>query len=210
VPERLVPVLVDGPPLEAWLGQDIPESGPGPVYAQCWVDAPEGVDPRQAGLGPLMRVLARVTYRPRWRFVLTHRPAELGGYAAASEWLIHVHTWVEDAYHPGRWMEGHSFAYLPGLGWDEREGMDEEGWVSFLHRYVIPRIEEHETDEWFRYGGARIFDPHAPRSARGSGGGGQGYAAGGTGSGASGQGQGSASVSNGGNAAGGCGGGGRA
>ena len=160
--ERLIPVAVSGPDLVTWLRDtDVSTTSAGPMFAQVAVDAPEGRDPRHDGLLALMIVLAQFEYKPRWRFVLTH--GTLAGYEyAPAEWLIHVHTWVEDACHPGHWMEGHSFAYVPA-----GTGMDERGWLGFLRGYVIPRIEQHEQDEWFRYRGERIFDPHKPAQARG-------------------------------------------
>lgn len=200
MPERLIPVYL-GNPLEAVAlaaGSDVPAITLNQAsFAQVAIDAPYDRDPRQDDLGPLLIVLAGFEYKPRWRFVLTWGSTDDAGWMPPT-WLIHVHTWVEDAYHPGKMMAGHSLAYLP-----TGTGMDEAGWLSFLRSYVIPRIEQHETDEWFRYKGDRIYDPHKPaRSARGravaTGGNGRGGAAGaGGGGGGYGGGSGGAVGSNG-------------
>lgn len=152
MPERLIPVMLPGPDLVPWLADaDAQKTSPGPAYMQVAVDAPYSQDPREHGLGTLLVVLAQFEYKPRWRFVLTWTGSYL------NDWAIHVHTWVENAYHPGVWAEGHSLAAIP-VG----SKFDEAGWLSFLHGYVIPRIEQHETDEWFRYKGQRPYDPHKP------------------------------------------------
>lgn len=156
--ERLIPVMLPGPDLVPWLADaDVQETSPGPAFRQVPVCAPEGRDPRADGLGTLLLVLAQFEYKPRWRFVLTWTGYE-GRYM--NQWVIHVHTWVENAYHPGVWAEGHSLAAIP-VG----SKFNEAGWLSFLHGYVIPRIEQHETDEWFRYKGERPYDPHKPRGS---------------------------------------------
>jgi hypothetical protein len=179
--ERLIPVQTTGP--ADWLTYvaDPPAWATQATFAQVPVAAPDGIDPHASGLGPLLRVLAGFRYRPRWRFVLTWTgPADAGFW----QWAIVVHTWVEDAYHPGRWAGGQSFCHLP-----EMRDWDEAAWLRFLHDYVIPRIEQHEMDEWFVYDGARPYDPHKPSqgsgqvSANGSNGSGGSAAGGGAGGG---------------------------
>lgn len=148
MPERLIPVML---PRALPLAEVRVSSVLDGEFTQVAVDAPYSQDPREHGLGTLLVVLAQFEYKPRWRFVLTWAGSYL------NDWAIHVHTWVENAYHPGVWAEGHSLAAIP-VG----SKFDEAGWLSFLHGYVIPRIEQHETDEWFRYKGQRPYDPHKP------------------------------------------------
>lgn len=183
VAERLIPVML---PRALPLAEVPVSSVLDGEFTRVAVDAPEGQDPRRDGLGALLVVLAQFEYRPRWRFVLTW--AAPPSYGIMNRWLLHVHTWVEDAYHPGRWAEGHSLAVLP-----HDAGLDEQGWLAYLHGYVIPRVEQHESDEWFRYKGERPYDPHKPAvtvttSAPGGGpeGGGRGGSVGGNAVGAGG------------------------
>lgn len=100
----------------------------------------------------LVSLLVTFRYKPRWRFELQD-PAGLGGYG---NWMLVIHTWVEDVFRPGVWAEGHFAIPVP-------RGMD--GNASFWERWLRDAIwrgpEEHEVGEWFRVGDRRPFDPHA-------------------------------------------------
>jgi hypothetical protein len=100
----------------------------------------------------LVELLAVFRYKPRWRFEL-QSPAGSGGYG---DWVLVVHTWVEDVFRPGVWAEGH-FAISVPAGVDGNA----EFWEHWLRDATWRGPEEHEVGEWFRVGDRRPFDPHA-------------------------------------------------
>jgi len=129
--------------------------------ARVWVDAPGGWRPGELPVG-LVRVLAEFTYRPKWRFVLVREPMT-GWPSGMGAWGLRVRAWVEDAYHPGVW--GTETQTFP-VPWPHGPDSQEE-WVAWLRRAVIFPVEQHESDEWFKVGGVRLFDPHMKDRAGG-------------------------------------------
>jgi hypothetical protein len=103
--------------------------------------------PRPEGLAQL---LARFTYRPRWKFDLRANGTGWPG------WILAITAWVEDTYKPGQWGKVMTVLTVP------QADMDEDGWMRWLHDYAVRAVEQHETDEWFLIDGRRPWDPHAP------------------------------------------------
>src|SRR5216684_1913649 len=111
-----------------------------------------GAEPPPAAL---VALLARFTYRPRWRFELRR---SVGGL----DWMLHVTTWVEDAYKPGVWGKGNFVFRVPPFG----EDLPADMWLRWLHDNCCQHMESHEGDEWFLVDGVRVFDPHADHEER--------------------------------------------
>lgn len=96
-------------------------------------------------------VLAEVTYRPGWRFVLADDP-----YEGPAVWVL---AEVENSYQPGTTTDLGIETFVPLAALAGREEFLE--WL--LNRCI--RLESHEAREWFKVGGKPFRDPHAARAA---------------------------------------------
>jgi hypothetical protein len=92
----------------------------------------------------------QVTYKKYWKF-----SCGLPSYTGPSV-LIFVDIFnVEDTYHPGRMIRVRHIRPAPEF--------DQLGLKRALDhlRNVISYVEQHESDEWLRYKGEMIYNPHA-------------------------------------------------
>lgn len=68
---------------------------------------------------------------------------------------IVVTVMTEDTYNPGKPLRvDHNYPVPPF------DVLGEEGAQSFL-RNIIHSVECHESDEWLKFNGEMVFDPHA-------------------------------------------------
>jgi hypothetical protein len=103
----------------------------------------------EPGMPPaLVELLASFRYKPKWEFRL--------GPAIAGGWVLRIRSWVPDVHDPDSWGYGNTAIPVPPY-----DGMGAEDWQEWLHEVIISGPERHETDEWFRVGGERPYDPHA-------------------------------------------------
>lgn len=68
---------------------------------------------------------------------------------------LQIRRKVEDTYNPGRMITVIFNATLPEFG-----GMVDEAEALLYVRQEIHIMEKHEADEWIRYKGEMIFNPH--------------------------------------------------
>jgi hypothetical protein len=105
------------------------------------------------GLTEMRAMLAKVRYKPGWSFYLKEVTPESYYFDGCAS--VTVFCDVPDTYHPEFTVQiSASYPvpyYLP----------DEEAFLHWLRGYVINAVEQHESDEWFRYEGVLVNDPHA-------------------------------------------------
>ena len=107
-------------------------------------------------------VLSKVTYKPN---------VNLSVYGAGDVWKLRVQMWIEDSRKPlERWeVRPRSMQYFGPQRPLESVSRticipmfvkgDEHGFLNWI-RYVLLDMENHELDEWFRYNGELVNDPH--------------------------------------------------
>lgn len=93
-----------------------------------------------------LNILDRIGYARGFEFEVEHIPDE-----GVTLYVI-CHT--EDSRHPGRPIEIHHPTVIP----DEYLN-DDRAMVSFIRQCLI-RLAIHEIDEWFRFDGELVNDPH--------------------------------------------------
>lgn len=94
--------------------------------------------------------LAKVTYKPGWKFAIVDHGVNSFALAISFEQI--------DTYNPDRTIKVgfHEPIYRGALVSIEAF----QHWIITL----IDKIERHEAREWFRYDGVMIFDPHKART----------------------------------------------
>lgn len=111
-------------------------------------------DPDAADLASLRQLIADLTYKLGWRFMLSDPDFRSFDMATL---LIRYNA--PDAYQPERTIPitaRFPVPYLPGLSCDE--------WMRWLHSLIM-QVEMHEVGEFFVVAGERPFDPHARRTS---------------------------------------------
>ena len=117
-------------------------------------------------------MLSQFSYKPGWQFDLHRRP-EVGGV------MLTISLMVEDSrrgpnqiprYREMTLTAGEPFRIerddlipISGSYVVDRyatEGRDEDRFLRWLHSRITS-VERHETDEWFRFKGRLVHDPHA-------------------------------------------------
>lgn len=89
--------------------------------------------------------VGELTYKPGWKFVVLRNHAPFIGIGLSQR--------TEDSNEPGRFVTIGSTVVVP---WHIDGQKDFLRWFA---RELIER-EAHETIEWLRFGGERVFEPH--------------------------------------------------
>ncbi len=99
-------------------------------------------------------VVESISYKPNWKIMATHNVDQF----AVVMCVMHK---AEDTYHPGVEIPVVLTKTLHNLSLERSHG--EDFLLEEVHR-MIREVELHELDEWFKYKGQRIYDPHNTRN----------------------------------------------
>jgi 5-methylcytosine-specific restriction endonuclease McrA len=104
------------------------------------------------GVMDVAAVIEGITYKPGWRLSVTRRQDYLFGGSPGVN-LLRITAEVPDARHPGRTTTVTADNFIP-------EYVDSEEHLLRWVRHALTQVELHERDEFFRYQGDLVNDPH--------------------------------------------------
>lgn len=106
---------------------------------------------------PLSDIVSRFTYKPGWRFTVHYGGMPVGGPSDLAA-TVAVHTprdVVNSVPSPSRGEELLSVQNIVGIPRDATEAE-----VVRRVRECVRKLELHESDEWLRYDGGMVAEPH--------------------------------------------------
>lgn len=126
----------------------------------------DAVSPAELPGGPMLQwlraELARYRYKPNVR-VEVYEDVSTNRWADRIALVLKLTAWVEDSRGGGTYVEVTSLLVLDGWRLDVEEPERRRVFREMLHGQ-LQSLELHELDEWFRYDGELVNDPHAPRA----------------------------------------------
>lgn len=112
--------------------------------------------------------VAKMSYKPGWTLEVVEPLSYLdaleryarGGFLGSFGSVLVVRFEARDSVHPERTTPIAIGAQdvIPAYFAEMR---DAEAFRDWVHSILHDKIERHETDEWFRYNGELVNDPHA-------------------------------------------------
>jgi hypothetical protein len=109
-----------------------------------------------SAVGRLVSLLERITYKPGWRFEVSSSYGSTGSPDAISLYAYHRQP---DANRSGEMVQ-----LVCPTSWteDELSDLTDAQLVDRIRRLII-EAEMHEVEEWLKFDGICVVDPHPPR-----------------------------------------------
>lgn len=116
------------------------------------------------------KALSKIRYKPNWSFSCSASPS-VGAVSVTATMRVKDSTrqlpaGVVDIHPAFRAQEmvgaGQDIevSNIMSIAWQVLHGMDEATLVSYIFDYLIMGMERHEAQEWYRFDGVVVRDPH--------------------------------------------------